>query len=162
METKKSLDDEYENFELVRDKSSYLIKFKDNLFEVERSDWDSKILGVNFYRLNKIELKTKEDDETIKKFIQFIRLRITNIDCITYKVEATNFSLIENLQKNGFILVGVPIKLSFNIVYFPIGLHFITGQFFVNPRLGGNDVGKCSLTNCFQNNRNIINRFSVL
>ena len=44
-------------------------------------------------------------------------------------------------------------KQTFNIDNFPIGLHFITGQNLVNPRLGGNDVGKSSLvesiTTCF-------------
>ena len=44
-------------------------------------------------------------------------------------------------------------KQTFNIDNFPIGLHFITGQNLVNPRLGGNDVGKSSLveaiTACF-------------
>lgn len=106
-----------EDFNVVSysDSKVFSITLGENIIDIGRLDWDSEILGLNLYRINKIELNSEKDYEIIKKFIDFIKLKFDGIDCITCKIESTKISLIGDLQKNGFILAGLPIKLFVNI-----------------------------------------------
>lgn len=115
MGNKKKLDEEHGEFEVSISKGSNVIKFRNNLFEIKNLDWDSKILGLNFYKINKIGLDSEEDYDIVKKIINFIKLKFEGIDCMTYKTEATKIGLIQNLQKNGFVLAGLPVRLSINL-----------------------------------------------
>ncbi len=45
------------DFDISKNNNSYLIKIDDNSFDFERPDWDSRILGINFYRINDMKLK---------------------------------------------------------------------------------------------------------
>ncbi len=101
------------DFELEKDGDSYIIRNSNNLFSIKKDEWDSRILGVNIYKIDKIELNSFNSN-LIKMFLDFIKSKFNDINCITYKTEAINFDLINILQGNGFSLVGMPIKLSIN------------------------------------------------
>ncbi len=103
-----------EDFELVKEGDFYIIRNGNNLFNIKKDEWDSRILGINLYKINKIELDSF-DDNLIKRFLDFIKSKFNDIHCIIYRTEATNFGLINILQKNRFTLVGMPIKLSVDL-----------------------------------------------
>ncbi|AJF62647.1 MAG: Spore coat polysaccharide biosynthesis protein SpsD [archaeon GW2011_AR20] len=105
---------EKEDFRVIKDGDSYTISHNNDIFNIKKDEWDSQILGINLYKINKIELNSF-DANLIKKFLDFIKLKFNDIDCMTYKIESTNLELINVLQKNGFTLVGVPIKLSVDL-----------------------------------------------
>ncbi len=102
------------DFKVVKEGDSYIISHNNNIFDIKKDEWDSRILGINLYKINKVELNSF-DANIIKKFLDFIKLKFNDINCMTYKTEATNFDLINILQRNGFILVGMPIKLSVDL-----------------------------------------------
>ena len=111
MENKKSLKEEG-NFEIIDNNSSSLIKLDGNLINLRKLDWDSGIFDLNIYRIDDFKIDNKK---YIKEFIGFIISKFEGIDCMSYRVEANQMELVQNLLKSGFVLVGSPIKLSINL-----------------------------------------------
>src|SRR3989344_1787235 len=115
MENKKGSNWEEGSFEVSGHENIFIIQFGSNSFNIERLDWDSKLLNLNVYRMNSIRLSSRENQNTIRSFLDFIKLKFDGIDCLTYKIDSTEMGLVQDLQKNGFILAGAPIRLSNNL-----------------------------------------------
>ena len=111
METKKGSSEEGRSFEVSMRGSNFIIQSRNSSFDIEKLEWDSKLLNLNLYRMNSIKLNSEENSATIKGFLDFIKLKFEGIDCLTYKIESTEIGLIQDLQKNGFILTGMPVRL---------------------------------------------------
>ena len=107
----KGSENEKNNLVVLNRGNSYVIKIHDNFFNIEKSDWDTKILGINFYRINDITLKNPDKlNESLKSF----KSRF-DIDCLTYKTDLNNLDLMKDLMRGGFILAGFPIRLSVDL-----------------------------------------------
>src|SRR3989344_9517379 len=92
----------------------FSIKLGENIVDIERLDWDSEILSKKIYRIQSIKLEDMNKSELIKKFLDVIKSNF-KIDCLIYKTEFTNFQLIELLQKNNFIIIGIPVRLDIDL-----------------------------------------------
>jgi GNAT superfamily N-acetyltransferase len=115
MENKKELSGEDTGFEVSENQNNFVIRYGNNSFNIERLDWDSKLLNFSLYRMSNLKLDSEERFNVIKNFLDFLKLRFEGIDCLMYKVESSEMELIQDLQKNGFILTGLPVRLSNNL-----------------------------------------------